>query len=130
MKVTLDLDYVVMPDDRQAPHLKTNRRVTDMLFRNAVQAKYPEGIKDRSHQRTWSRIQKILASAVVAERDEIELDLTQVEWILVPLNDWSCPQALVSWLCDLRDHLEEVKSSAEGAASKNGAAKAPETAKV
>lgn len=128
MQVSIAPSYVVQAVDRQNAMFKTDRQITDVLIRNAVVSKFPEGMKAKEQQKTWSRILNSLTRAILAQEDSLELELGQVEWLLVALNEWACPAGMVGWLNDLRLSLEDVERQASEA-PKNGAAK-PAVAKA
>jgi hypothetical protein len=121
MKFRCNVDYVVSDADREdlktpdgrlvASAFKENRGVTDFLVRNAIAARYKDGVKDRTVQRTLARVQNAFIRAVRDGEDEVELDEEQLRFVHDTLKEWSVPPGLVAWHVDLLESIEAAVSA-------------------
>jgi hypothetical protein len=133
MQISLAPDYLITEADKIQDPALSPVKVSIFLIRNAVAAKYPQGMDDRKTQRAWARIQRVLQAAT-DENDVAEISMEQADVLLEAIKTWKVPTHLVLWHLDLLDSLELAKSEADDAekAKRNGGTvtKLPEAAKV
>lgn len=120
---TFKLDHAYLIRDMDdALFKKSPRNLTDFLVRQAIAAKYKDGIKNRADQRHAAKIQNVLTGALKDEKNTVELTSDQIRWLYDVLKDWSAPAVAVNWFVDLFDYVEgmirdldnEEKSSKSG----------------
>lgn len=108
MKLKLSLPYEVREGDRNSPLYSTDRKISDLLIRGAIQQKFPGGVKEKSARSASSQINKALVRALKNDLDEVEIDELAVKFIKDAFNDFGVHPDLTHWLEVLEDHVEEV----------------------
>lgn len=116
MDLKLNLDYIVREHD-DALFRKASRNITDFLIRQAIAAKYPNGVKVRSEQRIVARLQNALATAMVEEKDVLpQVAADHIQFLYDVLKEWSAPAVLTNWFVTLFDAVEALIRDIEAAA--------------
>lgn len=113
----LDHDFVVSSTERKDPSWSDNTKVSDFLINIAINGRFPQGTKDRSTQRQIKRIQDTIDRAIQREKTEVELSISDVEFILDTFKDHSCHPSHSSWFIDLYDYTDKWVEAAKKAKS-------------
>lgn len=111
VSVKIDLGYTI-PSDQQPP-LNVPSKISEMLIRGALNAKYPNGSKDRIVQRNVASLFNVLDKAIKSGSSSFEITRDIAEAVLLDaIKDWSAPIGMASWIVDMIDALtDSIESS-------------------
>lgn len=131
VKFLLEHDYYITAQDRKNELFETNSKITSFLVRNGVNAKFQQGVKDRTQQELAASVTTMFLQATEEDLDEVEIDARELDLIDQSFKEWSVPVTWTPWFVILRDYVEKALEDAkkEAKEAKEAAKEAAKAAK-
>jgi Glu-tRNA(Gln) amidotransferase subunit E-like FAD-binding protein len=121
VKFTLEHDYYVTAADRKSPQFDINSKITDLLVRTGVNAKFQQGVKDKGQQELAASVTVMFLQAIEEELEEVDIDARELELVVDAFKEWSVPVQWTPWFVILREYAEKALEEAKTAAKEEKA---------
>ena len=109
MKFSINLDYKVAKKDVSET---SNREFTSSYISFAVRSFYKDGL-DNQFRRIWARIQRKLDSVLDENKNEVELEQAEVDFIKTAVKSAKFPSDTAKYVVVLEDALDDMKEKKE-----------------